>query len=435
MSSNVFFCPLPRAQPQPKRGTTTNFTSFPQKNLDRNALFSSQTSNEQSPVTPPRQLGFKTPFGFKSPTPVLFASPSVSQSLPGSTPISIPQKGNGKGGVETLLTPRRPDLGYFAFPPGSPPSFLSSDLNNAAATTDGLNRSSGVSSVHTPAKPKSSSDPGSASTPPCTPPKSRTSNESSTHKLSPSPSRVLEQAEAERGEEEWVSRGGLLRDRFGNVDAARTKKVKEEVERKEREKVLRARWEAYEDGWKRLVKRCGGSGNKGKVKAGRNDAKDVSFNDIPWPVWVEDRTEEKPRFTMSMSIKHSPNGTFSRSQASFISGKKKDNYTLQDLNIDQIEDFLISPLSIRGSTETPKSRVRRSYLRWHPDKLGWLVDRVKEEDVDDVKAGVGTVLECLRRMNAKFRANGGPADSDLLRSQAGTPSSSYSASGSSPPVD
>jgi len=183
----------------------------------------------------------------------------------------------------------------------------------------------------------------------------------------------------------------MLRDQHGNVDVERTKKVREEVERKEKERMMKARWDTYEEAWKTLT-----VGGKGKKKATEEVVKDVGFGDVPWPVWVEDEEGKEKKLTMTISL---------RVRESCPLRMKKRVTTLEDLTVDRVQDFLFSPLSIRGCTVMPKARIRSSFLRWHPDKLGWLIDRVKDDDVENVKMGIGIVVESLQRMNGALKGS------------------------------
>jgi len=162
------------------------------------------------------------------------------------------------------------------------------------------------------------------------------------------------------------------------------------VERKEKERMMKARWDTYEEAWRMLS-----VGGKGKKKATEKVVKDVGFGDVPWPVWVEDEEGKEKKLTMTISL---------RSRESSFR-KKKRVTTLEDLTVDRVQDFLYSPLSIRGCTVMPKTRIRSSFLRWHPDKLGWLIDRVKDDDVENVKMGIGIVVESLQRMNGALKGS------------------------------
>ena len=269
-------------------------------------------------------------------------------------------------------TPPRPGLGYLAFPGGRPPALVAPAISRVRAGGDGAGEAGGVPLPAPQPKPQPA---------PSTAPQSR------------SRSRALEQAEAERGELEWVACGGVLRDGRGNVDVVRTKTVREEVERREKERVMKARWDAYEEAWRGLSSK---GKEKEKAKVEEEENKDVAFGDVPWPVWVEEEEgggkEKKPTMTISLTGRD------------LVQMKKKRRIIgLADITVDRVQDFLLEPLSIRGSTVTPKARIRSSFLRWHPDKLGWLIDRVKDEDVDDVKTGIGIVMECLQRMNEALK--------------------------------
>jgi hypothetical protein len=265
-------------------------------------------------------------------------------------------------------TPPRPGLGYLAFPGGRPPALVDAP----AIIMNSRARAGEADGVPPPA-------PAPAPKPPSTP------THAPPQPGSRSRARALEQAEAERGELEWVACGGVLRDGRGNVDVGRTKRVREEVERREKERVVKARWDGYEEAWRGLLS----SAPKGKEKE-----KDVVFGDVPWPVWVEEGGGKEAKLTMTISL---------TGRDGLEVKKKRRIIALADITVDRVQDFLLEPLSIRGSTITPKARIRSSFLRWHPDKLGWLIDRVKDDDVDDVKTGIGIVMECLQRMNEALK--------------------------------
>ena len=287
-------------------------------------------------------------------TTMYYATASAARSAPATAPAAT-----------RVGSPPRPGLGYLAFTDGRPPALVSATVPRADGAMDG---------VPTPQpqpqpKPKPQSKPTNA-------------------QQSASRSRALEQAEAERGELEWVACGGVLRDGRGNVDVARTKKVREEVERREKERVMKARWDAYEEAWRGLSPK-GKEKEKEKPEADKN----VGFGDVPWPVCVEEEEgkEKKPTMTISLTGRD------------LLQMKKRRIIALGDITVDRVQDFLLEPLGIRGCTVTPKARIRSSFLRWHPDKLVWLIDRVNDEDVDDVKTGIGIVMECLQRMNEALK--------------------------------
>jgi hypothetical protein len=161
-----------------------------------------------------------------------------------------------------------------------------------------------------------------------------------------------EEAEARRGEEEWVRSGGTLRDAEGRRDMAKTQAVRDELKLREIEERLVRRWEEYERQWKELW----------------NDKGAVIFQNIPWPVNVDSR----------------------------------EALDLDDLNVEKVEDFLLSGLKVRGNRVTKKDRVRSSLLRWHPDKMTAVLARVIDEDMEAVKQGISVVMLCLQELNTKL---------------------------------
>lgn len=168
--------------------------------------------------------------------------------------------------------------------------------------------------------------------------------------------RELEAEEARRGEEDWVRSGGVLRDAEGRRDWARTQAVRDELKLRELEKQILDRWERYEEDWSNLFSRL-------KKPSGHNDVTFLRFEDIPWPI------KEKP-----MGV--------------------------EDLTVKGVEDFLLEALTVREVKIIKKDRVRSSFLRWHPDKLGSLFGQTHPEHLESVKQGVGIVMECLQRLNA-----------------------------------
>lgn len=176
--------------------------------------------------------------------------------------------------------------------------------------------------------------------------------------------RAKEQAEALRGEEEWVRSGMTLYDENGERDVARTAAIREDLRVRDMEDALRTRWRTYEERWRDLLL--------------SHSQEKLSFQDIPWPVEARVIVVGK-----------------------YLERKKViQPIELTDLTPARIEDFLLGDLSVRGSTVTRKSRLRSSLLRWHPDKLpAGLLERIGEEDVDKVKLGMGEVIRCIQGLN------------------------------------
>jgi hypothetical protein len=169
----------------------------------------------------------------------------------------------------------------------------------------------------------------------------------------------LEEAEARKGEIDWVRSGGLLRDADGNRDYARTNAIREEIRVSDLERVLVERWATYERRWSDLITKTGRD---------REKAKDVRFTDVPWPCVVEGKAD----------------------------------VTLADLTVACVQDFLLAGLKVRGSTVTKKERVRSSLLRWHPDKLTSVLARVVDADVEAVRQGINVVVSSLHQLNSNI---------------------------------
>lgn len=163
-----------------------------------------------------------------------------------------------------------------------------------------------------------------------------------------------EEAEARRGEEDWVRSGGILRDAQGNRDWVKTNAIREELRIREVERVLNEKWERYQKRWRDLT---GKNAEEGPIE----------FQDIPWPVDVEPGKEVH----------------------------------LSDLTADRIEDFLLGTLKVRGSAVTRKERVRASLLRWHPDKMTGILARVIDEDTEAIQQGINVVVRCLHQLNVR----------------------------------
>lgn len=150
---------------------------------------------------------------------------------------------------------------------------------------------------------------------------------------------------ATEGEFEWVRSGGVLRDAQGRRDKVRTESIKQEIRLREREKRLTDQWDTYERNWHTLLE----------------SNTPVSFKDVPWPL---------PSCPSSV----------------------------EDLSFSAISEFLLEPLEVRTNTVTQRERIRTSLLRWHPDKISDVLERVVEDDVRAVREGIGAVFVSLKRM-------------------------------------
>ncbi|KAJ2922694.1 hypothetical protein H1R20_g14394, partial [Candolleomyces eurysporus] len=269
-------------------------------------------------------------------------------------------------------------LGYFAFPQGSSPAYAAFDF--------GVNYAS--SSSPEPRKP--ARDAGTQWAPSGT----RTSSqeqidadyEAHQQRLKKLHEERLarEAEEARKGEEYWVSCGGVLRDEFGRRDMKRTKAIREELKLREVEKRLTEIWQEHERRWKELVARTGGR-KRNAPSSSLSDSPGfdqpekiattemgstpcLTFADIPWPVQPQDDVTRP--------------------------------LTLQDLTRERIEEFLLAPLTVRGCTITRKDRIRSSLLRWHPDKMSSIIKQTDPREKEDVMEGIHAVIRCLHRLNA-----------------------------------
>ena len=127
----------------------------------------------------------------------------------------------------------------------------------------------------------------------------------------------------------------------------RTERIRQELRLQVEEQLLMERWKAYEAHWRVLLVSNG----------------PVTFGDLPWP------------------LQSTPGPV-----------------NVQQLTQAAISEFLLAPLRVRTNTVTQKERIRASLLRWHPDKLASVLRRVVEEDVDNVREGVGAVFMCLKAL-------------------------------------
>ncbi|KIP08467.1 hypothetical protein PHLGIDRAFT_18913 [Phlebiopsis gigantea 11061_1 CR5-6] len=67
--------------------------------------------------------------------------------------------------------------------------------------------------------------------------------------------------------------------------------------------------------------------------------------------------------------------------------------SVEEIRSARVTMFVLSPHHSQG--QTTKDRVRSALRRWHPDRFGRILARVKEEDRPQVEVGVGIVVRCL----------------------------------------
>lgn len=161
-------------------------------------------------------------------------------------------------------------------------------------------------------------------------------------------------AEARKAEELWVSQGGVLTDTQGQTDWARMNAIREELKLKKLEAQILQHWNSYDQAWVNMPSRV------------KKDIILLKFGDIPWP----------------------------------LEGVGEREFKIQDLTVEHVEKFLMESLTVRSVSCTKKERIRSSFLRWHPDKLGWLLQRVDPKHIEMVRMGIGIVMESLQRLNS-----------------------------------
>lgn len=329
-------------------------------------------------------------------------------------------------------------LGYFAFPPSGPAN-AAKPLTNASPSSASESATQNATPSSSPNAQLPSSSSSRASLPSPSSPEADAWDPTA-HLTALHTARLAREAlEAQKGEEYWVSCGGVLRDSLGRRDLERTKHVREAVERREREREVARVWEEYERRWGEMVRRVweGARGRRRRrVKREANDG-DVmdeedgdeeeeedegylGFYDVPWPVHIAFTSPPPP------PTRTSPASPLRISQLSFKAPSPQPPASspypppperiLAELTPANIRKFLLDPLSVRsppgtGGLEngsngkssgkdrkapTPKERIRSSMLRWHPDKMGPVIEKVREGEREAVVRGVHEVVRALR---------------------------------------
>jgi hypothetical protein len=187
----------------------------------------------------------------------------------------------------------------------------------------------------------------------------------------------------------------------------RTRQIREELQLREREKKLLETWEEYEKRWGEMVRKVRGVKGKGKQREadaggvdGMEDVREesgcVTFHDIPWPVHV---AFSPPPYSSSPSTSSL---SFKSSSLPPSPYPPPPDVILNQLTFANIRAFLLDPLTVRGSKIAQRERIRSSMLRWHPDKMGGVVEKVEgEEERELVVRGVGEVVRALQGLMAE----------------------------------
>ena len=155
----------------------------------------------------------------------------------------------------------------------------------------------------------------------------------------------LRRLRAQRAETERC-RAAYERRKTMEDERERRRMMKRQAEMARQEAGERVAWENYESRWNRLA-------------STDTSSEPLSFQMIPWPMITPPRTVE-------------------------------------DIRPARVTMFVLSPHHSQG--QTIKDRVRNALRRWHPDRFGRLLARVKDEDKAKVEQGVGIVARCLNEL-------------------------------------
>ncbi|EMD37744.1 hypothetical protein CERSUDRAFT_83482 [Gelatoporia subvermispora B] len=130
----------------------------------------------------------------------------------------------------------------------------------------------------------------------------------------------------------------------------RRHREKEQAKAKARcEEADRQAWQSYQDRWEAIT-------------SARQEPAELTFRTIPWPTFSPPRDAE-------------------------------------DITPARIALFILSPTHSEGQTR--KERIKNALRRWHPDRFGRLLARVKESDKEEVEKAVGCVARCLNSLLAR----------------------------------
>ena len=159
--------------------------------------------------------------------------------------------------------------------------------------------------------------------------------------------REHERALGERSEIEWVRTGGILRDALGRRDMTRTERIRRELNLQEVERQRVARWEAHQARWHTM----------------QSSSSPITFIDFPWPV-----------------------------------AERLACRDLSPLTHRAVSEFLFEGLAVRANTTTKKEKIRSALLRWHPDKIAFVLTRVVSDDLELVREGIHVVFGVFKAL-------------------------------------
>jgi len=123
-----------------------------------------------------------------------------------------------------------------------------------------------------------------------------------------------------------------------------------ERRRIEREHNKVAREEAHKEAWRKYE----------ELWAGLNaSSEELSFESIPWPMFSSPKSVE-------------------------------------GISPARVTMFFLSPVHSDGQSR--KDRIKAALRRWHPDRFGRVLARVKEDDRTAVEEGAGIIVRCLNNL-------------------------------------
>ena len=177
-------------------------------------------------------------------------------------------------------------------------------------------------------------------------------------------------------------------------EAERTRLVQEEVKRiqarinlrryNERQRILEERRQAYEDS-REQERRKRLMAERSLINAWHNyearwssitsSQETLDFHTIPWPMLTPPVTPAS-------------------------------------INLAAISYFLLSPL--HSAKKSTKERIKEALRRWHPDRFGRLLSRVRESDRAAVEEGVGMIARYLNELLGRQALQGRPVSTSIL---------------------
>ncbi|KAL4248587.1 hypothetical protein ABKN59_004350 [Abortiporus biennis] len=135
------------------------------------------------------------------------------------------------------------------------------------------------------------------------------------------------------------------------AEEAAKERERRRVEREhEREEAQKDAWKRYEEAWSKL----------------NTSTDELTFEMIPWPM-----------FSPPQSV--------------------------DSISPARVAMFFLSPVHVED--QPTRDRIKAALRRWHPDRFGRVLSRVKEDDKANVEEGAGIVVRCLNNLLERESAN------------------------------